>query len=153
MARWLILRRELALNALDAIKQLYPDKMAEVQTIASGDGQMKIENMHLASYTPRFDPQASGLQAQYTHQEVELELHAVCDYQNRVLAKPFIAICEALEDFCARTDLKTHLTSAEADGIKVSQVTPSTGTEIIEDQKFTVVYTLRCMVRSKVTGE
>jgi hypothetical protein len=93
------------------------------------------------------------LQAQYQVQIIELELHAVCDYQNRTLAPQFDALCEALEDFCAKADLCTHLTSAESDGIKVDQVTPGEAREEITDQGFIAVYTLRCMVRSKVTGE
>jgi hypothetical protein len=149
MARWLILRRELGANAIDAIKQLYVDKMAEVQTVVSGDGQTKIADTHLAAYTPRFDMMADGLQASYKCQMIDLELHAVCDYQNRLIAPKFEAICEALEDFCARTDLKTHLTSAESDGIQVDQVTPDAAREESDDQRFLAIYTLRCMVRSK----
>lgn len=153
MSRWLILRRELAGNALDAIKQLYPDQMAEIQTVKSGDGQVEIRDIHLAAYTPRFDMRASGLQPQYQVQDIELELHARCDYQQRALAPAFDLLCQAIEDFCARTDLRTHLTSAESDGIHVDVVTPQEAREEIEDGQFTAIYTLHCMVREKVNGE
>lgn len=153
MSRWLILRRELAGNALDAIKQLYPDQMAEIQTVKSGDGQVEIRDIHLAAYTPRFDMRASGLQPQYQVQDIELELHARCDYQNRTLAPAFNLICQALEDFCARSDLRVRLTSAEAEGISVDQVTPQEAREEIENEQFTAIYTLHCMVRAKANGE
>ena len=150
MARFIMLRRELGANAIDAIKQLYTDKMAEAQTVVSGDGQMQIADAHLAAYTPRFDMQAAGLQPEYYTQMIDLEIHVVCDYQNRQIAPRFDAICQAVEDFCARRDLKTHLTSAEADGITVDVVTPAEAREEIDDRQFRAIYTLRCMVRSKV---
>lgn len=150
---WLILRRELAGNALDAISKLYPDRTAAVQMVKSGDGQTQIRDFHIAAYTPRFDMRAAGLQAQYQVQDIELEIHVISDYQNRSLAPAFNLALEAVEDFCARDDLRTHLTSAESDGIHVDQVTPDAAREEINDGQFAAIYTLRCMVRSKVSGE
>lgn len=152
MARWLVLRRELAYNALDAIRQLYQERMAEVQCVRSGDGQTAIQSLHLAAYTPRADLVTDGLQAQYRWQAIDLELHAVCDYLNRSLDPKYAVLIETLEDFCARSDLHTHLTSAEADGIVISSggVTPVDLREEIDGEQFRTIYTLRCNVRSKV---
>jgi hypothetical protein len=150
MARFLLLRRELAGNALDAIAKLYPEKMAAIQASQAGDGKT-LKNIRLMASTPEFDPVASGLQPQYSVQVVTLIISAESDYTDRSLDARYLAMIESLEDFAARADLKTHLTSAEADGIAVDWVTPDGGNESAVEGIFVTSYRIKCGVRAKVT--
>ena len=151
MAGFLILRRELAGNALDAIAKLYPEKIAAVQRSQAGDGAV-LKQIRLTAATPSFNPRASGLQAQYQVQDIDLLLNAEVDYTDRSFDAAYTELLEVLEDFMARTDLKTHLTSAETDGIAVDWATPEGGAENVADGVFVTSYRIRCGVRGKVNG-
>lgn len=149
MASFLTLRRTLAANALDCLAHYYPDRMTGIQVVKSGDGQTEIQNLHLAAYTPAWVPEVSGLRAAPRAWTVQLELHCVCDYAQRSLSEAYTMLIQTVEDFCARSDLASSLTSAETEGVKVDVVTSGDGREEIREEQFVTVFVLSCLVRGK----
>ena len=153
---FVILRRALAANAMDVIARAYPDQLAEIQKVVSGDGAV-LTQIRWSAMTPEFEFAADGFPQAYKSQRVILELQARCDYTDRMLDARFLLLCQVFEDFIAwgqpgasqPSNLKDVLTSAEATGVVVQSVTPQVGTETIEDSDFVVTYRLLCLVCGK----
>ena len=152
MAKFLIVRHELAVNALGAIKALYAPLIVDVQAAVDGDGKT-LATIHWGAYTPRFELHAEGYLRQWSKQIITLELRASVDYRNRALSPKYLKLLQAFEDFCARNDLTTWLTSAEEDGIIVEEPPTFEGcSEDVQDGTFVTAYSLRVAARGKVNG-
>lgn len=147
---YIILRHELAANALAAIKALYPEKIADVQTIQDGDGAV-LKTINWGAFTPRWTPVAGGFTPQWTHQEIDLELRASVDYADRSLDSRYLQLLETFEDFCARPDLAAQLSGNTI--VVQSPPTFSDGTETIEGGRYVTTYILRVSTRGKAQGE
>ena len=148
MARFLILRRELAANAIDVIAHDYAEMLTEIQAVKSGDGA-GLDQVRWSAMTPEWQFEAGGVPKKYKAQRIILELQARCDYTDRTLDEKFALMLRVLEDFVARDCLDQNLTSSEADGIAVDTVTPEAGSEGPEGNDFVVSYRVQCLVRSK----
>ena len=155
-SRFVILRRELAANAVDVISRAYPEQLKTIQMVQVGDGA-ELKQIRWAAMTPDWSFEATGFPQAYKAQRITLELQARCDYLDRTLDARFALLCQVLEDFTGwgqpvspnSLQLKDVLTSSESDGITVLSVTPESGSETIENEDFVVSYRLSCLVCGK----
>ena len=152
MAKYFIVRQELAANALAAISSIYASMLVDVQAVKDGDGKV-LAAINWGAHTPQFEPRASGYLPQWSHQDIILELRASVDYRDRSLSPRYLKLLQVFEDFCARTDLCSLLSSQGAEGIVVeSPPTFDGGSEDIQESMFVTVYRLRVTARGKVNG-
>ncbi|MFA6063960.1 MAG: hypothetical protein WC736_15335 [Gallionella sp.] len=150
MSDFLILRRDLVANAITAIKDRYADKLADVQAVQDGDGKI-LKTINWGAFTPRCVPVTFGYLPQWAHQEIELELRASVDYQDRTLDSRYQMLLQVFEDFCALTNLQALLSGST---IKVQSPPTFDGIdEAIENGRYVTTYRLRCSTRGLATGE
>jgi hypothetical protein len=144
------------MNAMDVISRAYPDEIAQVQTVVTGDGK-ELSQIRWSAMTPEFSFACGGSLQAYQGQRVILELQARVDFSDRTLDERFKLVTQVLEDFCAWGQpgatngamLKDVLTSSESAGVAVDSVTPEAGSEGIENNDFVVTYRLNCLIRQK----
>jgi hypothetical protein len=147
---FIIVRRELAAQAIKNIAETYAEYLADIQAVTDGDGK-EIKSISWGAITPQFLPVARGDIPQWTHQEIILELRASVDYMDRTLDSRYQLLAAVLEDFCARPDLESRLSNENI--IVVGQPTFEEGAEIIENGKYVTKYSLRVSARGRMEGE
>jgi hypothetical protein len=148
--KFLIIRHELADNAINSINTLYADKIADIQKVKDGDGQI-LKAIHWGVYTPEFIPYTVAGSAQWVSQEITLELRASVDYQDRTLDSRYLQLLQVFEDFGARDDLKTQLSGVNVLVDMIPDVTG--GSEEINDGKYVTTYRIKVSARERLTGE
>ena len=149
-AAYIILRHELAKNALAVIQEIYADKLVDIQRVKDGDGAL-LKVINWGAFTPRFTPMTTGYLPQWTHQDILLELRASVDYLDRSLDARYLALLQVFEDFCARPDLAACLSNENV--IVQSPPTFEDGAETIENGRYVTTYPLRISARGPATGE
>lgn len=149
MSEFVILRREIAANAINAIRSLYSNRIADIQAVKDGDGAT-LKTIHWGATTPRFYPQNVGYLPQWTHQEITLELRASVDYGDRTLDARYLALLEVFEDFFARPDLHAALSSSRV--VVQSPPVSEEGEEMIDNGRYVTAYRLRVSARGVATG-
>lgn len=149
-AEFVILRHELVKSAVAAISELYADKLADIQSVQDGDGKT-LKTIHWGAFTPSFAPQTVGYLPQWYKQDIDLELRASVDYNDRTLDSRYLLLLQVFEDFCARADLAAVLSNEHI--LITSSPTFEPGAETIENGRFITTYRLRASVRGRVEGE
>ena len=148
MRKYIILRQELAANAVDAITRLYGDKLATLQSLLQKDPSV-MQQISWAALTPDWEYVTGGMPMGPRAQRITLELQARYDILSPDLRLQFQQILEVFEDFFARADLRDYLSTAEAEGVTVQSTTPENGNEAIEGDSFVTSYKVRCLVVGK----
>lgn len=146
----IILRQELAANAVAAISELYAAYIADVQAVKDGDGKT-LKAIHWGAFTPWATPVTAGYLPQWSHQEIELELRAEVDYLDRTLDSRYQSLLGVFEDFCARPDLAAALSSENI--VVQSPPTFDDIAEAIENGRYVTTYRLRVSARGRMEGE
>ena len=147
---FIVLRHELASNAVASIKSIYPTQISDVQAVTDGDGA-KLKTINWGAYTPRASMMTAGYLRQWSHQEIELELRASVDYLDRSLDARYLLLLQVFEDFCARTDLQEQLTNGNC--IVQSPPTYDDIEEAIENGRYVTTYRLRVSARGPAVTE
>ena len=150
MSEFLVVRHEVAANAIAAIQALYPQKIADIQAVKDGDGKI-LKTINWGAFTPEFLPKTVGYLPQWSSQDIALEIRASVDYNDRSLDSRYLSLLQVLEDFCARPDLAACLSNDQI--IVQSPPTFEAGAETIENGKYITTYRLRVQAREEEEGE